>query len=66
MIKIEQLYVDLGPIPGNMYDQGTHTKSELKVVKGGFETESQISRLQYQLSAALLSTQNGTERTLSY
>lgn len=42
MIKIEQLYVDLGPIPGNIYDPGTRIKSELEVARGGFETVSNI------------------------
>lgn len=41
-----------GPIPGNILDQGTYLKAELKAVKGKFETESQVCRLQDQMSPA--------------
>ena len=65
MTKIEQLYVDLGPIPGNIHDQGTCIKSELKEVRGGSETVS-IPRLLDPMGLAQLSPQSKTERTLSY
>lgn len=62
MIKIEQLYVDLGPIPGNIYDPGTCTKSEPEVARGGFETVSNIQAPALNDSSSVIST-NGTERT---
>lgn len=57
MIKIEQLHVDLGPIPGNIYDQGTHIKGELKTARSGFETVSNIQAPALNESSSVISTE---------
>lgn len=57
MIKIELLHVDLGPIPGNIYDQGTHIKGELKIARSGFATVSNIQAPAFSGSSSVISTE---------